>query len=56
MFISESVIGLRSFADFKEFLIVPADEEEAHKQKLKRLKLEYALGQKIEPILQVLKH
>ena len=43
-------------ADFKEFLTVPADEDEAHKQKLKRLKLEYALGQKIEPILQVLKH
>ncbi|MBU2395455.1 MAG: hypothetical protein KKH70_19140, partial [Gammaproteobacteria bacterium] len=43
-------------ADFKEFLTVPADEDEAHKQKLKRLKLEYALGQKIEPILQVLKN
>lgn len=42
-------------ADFKEFLTAPADEDEAHKQKLKRLKLEYALGQKIEPILQVLK-
>lgn len=43
-------------ADFKEFLTVPADEDEAHKQKLKRLKLEYALGQKIEPILQVLRN
>ncbi len=43
-------------ADFQEFLTVPTDEDEAHKQKLKRLKLEYALGQKIEPILQVLKH
>jgi len=42
--------------DFQEFLTVPADEDEAHKQKLKRLKLEYALGQKIEPILQVLRH
>ncbi len=42
-------------ADFKEFLTVPTDEDEAHKQKLKRLKLEYALGQKIEPILQVLR-
>ena len=42
-------------ADFKEFLTVPADEDEAYKQKLKRLKLEYALGQKIEPILQVLR-
>ncbi|WP_127021016.1 hypothetical protein [Rheinheimera mangrovi] len=42
-------------ADFKEFLTVPADADEAHKQKIKRLKLEYALGQKIEPILQVLK-
>ena len=42
-------------ADFKEFLTVPTDRDEAHKQKLKRLKLEYALGQKIEPILQVLR-
>jgi hypothetical protein len=42
-------------ADFKEFLTEPSDRDEAHKQKLKRLKLEYALGQKIEPILQVLK-
>lgn len=42
-------------ADFKEFLTVPADKDEAHKQKLKRLKLEYALGQKIEPVLQVLR-
>jgi hypothetical protein len=41
--------------DFNEFLTVPADEDAAHKQKLKRLKLEYALGQKIEPILQVLR-
>lgn len=42
--------------DFKEFLTIPADPELAHKQKLKRLKLEYALGRKIEPILQVLRN
>lgn len=43
-------------ADFKEFLSEPTDRDEAHKQKLKRLRFEYALGQKIEPILQVLKN
>lgn len=43
-------------ADFKEFLTIPSDKDEAYKQQLKRMRLEYALGQKIEPILQVLKH
>jgi hypothetical protein len=43
-------------ADFKEFLTTPTDEDKAHQQKLKRLKLEYALGYNIEPILTVLKN
>ena len=41
--------------DFQEFLKQPEDKDEALEQSMKRLKLEQELGQKIAPILKVLR-
>jgi len=42
-------------SDFEPFLQVPADPADAQLQQLKKMQLEVQIGQKIDPILSILK-